>query len=178
MQAISLVSILLITLIYLHVKASHLVFQRDVKFAKILTLVILALTAGASFLGPMLSGSEAVDFAFIFNGVIWILIVIAYWKFLSGCYNDALFKRNETVESALRQKARDTLLEVVDKKKLTPEWKIFLKVTTSDALIEEVRCKCQQMHPKESGEGIGVSVGVFTEDDLEKLKNFVEQLAN
>jgi len=171
MQAILLVSILLITLIYLHVKGSHLIFQRDVKIAKVLSLIVLVLAAGASFLGIAMSKSDILGFIFLYYGVIWVLLVIAYWKLFSGCYNDAWFKRHETVDSALREKARDILLEVVSKKQFTPEWKNFLKVNSNDPLIEKIRGRCKGIYT-------GYADNPFREDGIEMLKNFAKQLAN
>ena len=167
MPEVILISILLITLIYLHIKQSDLIFQLDVKIAKVLSMIALLLIACSSYVSMVMTKGRVVELVFLYNCVIWLLVIIAYWRLLSGCCKVAFFNRIGSVEPGLRAKVRGILQQVRDKKQRTEELNNFLQVSFNDPLIEEIRCRCKEIF----------SVYDYrSEEDFEKIEHFVEML--
>jgi len=172
MSGVLLISILLLALIYLHFKGSDLIFQSDIKVVKVLSIIVLALMGIFSDLVVELSGGELAEIVLICRTLIWFLIVIAYCKLFSGCYKYISFNRVGSADPAIRVKVRGILQDVLDKQELSAEWDSFLKASSSDPLVEEIRCGCKRFwQMQSSGEKL------FEKEDFDKLKEYIEKLA-
>jgi len=64
---------------------------------------------------------------------------------LAGCCKDAIIKRTDQPNEALRKKIRGILLDAAEAKVRTKEIEYFLSSCFEDPLIESVRKQCKSM---------------------------------
>ena len=183
MQIIILISVLLIALVYLHIKQSSMIFQRDIKISINLLIAALILVVGARLFTLLITmvvfstnqhrmarsaSTGALAFwPLLYDFFIWILVVIAYAKFFSGVRKVAYFKKTESVDPLLRAKVRKILLKFIEEKWQTEEYGIFLQVRHEDPVVESIRSECSRMYFVD---------GQKSEEQIEKLKGFAEKL--
>jgi hypothetical protein len=182
MEITIIIAVLLLGLIYLHAKQSHIVLQPDIKSSKKLTLTALVflaisrvLTTGVTLAQASNSSrgemSDGTVIAFvgllILEAIIWILVLVAIGKLFAGCYKVAFFKKEDLDEPSLRRKVRGILLKVIDRKFVTTQYEMFTQVTHDDPLVESIRKECKEMC---------FSDFTISEEHLEKLGEFAEKL--
>ena len=175
---------MLIALIYLHIKQSSMIFQRDIKtvinlliasvilvvgtklFTLLITMIVFSVNqhrmARSASIGALAFWPLLYDFS------IWVIVVIAYAKFFSGLRKVAYFSKTDTVDLSLRKKIREILLETSEQKCMSQGFKMFLQTNHEDPLVEEIRSGCG-------------SVGYYSslqipDKEWEKLKDFAEKL--
>ena len=141
-----LTGLLIATMLYIYVKQSRLMFQHDIKIARILVICLLVVAAleNTPLSWPLYylrvdSTRFALSIYFIF---FWTLAILAFWKILAGCQKDAFFKIDGHAGQSLKEKVRDIILEAVEKNEETEEFRIFLKTHFSDEEVESVRKEC------------------------------------
>ncbi len=183
MQTLILVLILLSALIYLHIVQNRLIFQPDIKAAVKLALSVLVVHAVSICISPLLvmmivsgarnsrrieaSANASLILGSLFTLAIWILIIFAYVKFFSGCRKAAFFKRARPVDLTVREKVRKILLDAIERKWSTPEYKMFTQVDHDDPLVESIRRECKNIN-LEDYQSI--------DKQLEKLGELVDKL--
>ena len=183
MQAdVILTAVLALSLAYVHVRQGPLVLQRNVRTARILLLVVLILqviawAVGAfSALGVIKQGlvtgpahkvlTLKMVLGVLFQVVIWVLVIVGFWKLLAGCYDHALIRRVEKPDQTLRQKIRETLLEAAEKGVPTKEVDMFVASSFEDPLLESVRGRCESL----------LVYYPLSQKDAEKLREVAEEL--
>jgi len=170
-----LVVVLVVTLIYLHVKQGHLIFQHDIKVAKKLTIILLCILALGGIVVSLpfdcFSMKSARYGIFLHSILFWTLSIIAFWKLLSGCYKDAFFQKTGRSGQSLREKVKDIILEAVQKNEQSEAFSLFLETRFADFDIESVRLTCKSIcsWPEEP-------LGRLSSDQIEKLKTVAGQL--
>jgi hypothetical protein len=170
--------LLFAALLYLHIKQSDLIFQHDFKVAKTLAIILLFILAPKYWVLlwhiDTLKSEFGPDGVFVFSllyiTINWILMITIFWKILSGCYKDAFFKRIGKSGQSLHEKIKDILLEVIETKKDTHAFKLFLKTRFEDPLLNSIAQSCKKICCTRTAEG-----GYSTEQ-LEKIKSLAEQL--
>ena len=174
---------MLIGLIYLHVIQSRLIFQPDIEGVRNLAMIALTMllfsTIGSPLFALLLAhdarnhrsmssiGEVFVVFGLVFTLVIWILVIVAYGKFFAGCRKLAFFKKGDSVDPLLRAKVSEILLEVIERKVPTDEYRMFLHVSHEDPLVEAIRSECEKTE---------FSFYTFTDEVQEKLGVLAEKL--
>ena len=171
--------LLFAALIYLHIRQSDLIFQHDIKIAKILASILLCIVASRNCIplrirAELISeiGNHALVIDFISSAVAWVLIILIYWKILASCYIDAFFKKIGKPGQSLREKIKDIVLEAIQKDQRSPALKLFLKTRFEDPAIDSVRCECKDIiyaYTQLGNED-------FPQEQLEKLKSLAEKL--
>lgn len=163
MQSGILIAVLLATLIFLHVTKNALIFQRNIRTAKVLAIIVLTMMAGTSSIvllkEPLLLAT--------YDATMWILLAVAYAKLLSGCYNVAFLEKTAFPDPVLRTKIRSILLNAIDKDWATPEYKKFVTGNYGDPLVEAIRSECEKLNLIRS---------YLSEKDAEILRGFAEKL--
>ena len=173
---VMIMGILLVALLYLHIKQSHLIFQHDIKVARALAVILLCVQGATNLLLSVIllnRDPNAARFWIFCNAItVWTLMILIFWKILSACRKDTFFKKNSMPGQSLREKIIGIILEVVQKNQLTPDFKVFIETDFEDAVIESVRRECNLFayYGPYDGEKY------FSQRDLDKLKALAVQL--
>lgn len=167
MQIFILIAILLIALVYLHIKRDHLIFQPDIKLAKIILIIAVAVTYIGNAAAMLMNSGDARQFIPWCDLAVWGLVIFSYWKFFAGCRKFAYLKKVDSADPLLRAKVRGLLIDVIDKGEWTSASKMVFQVSHEDPLVESISRQCERMYYPNYA---------LTEKELEKLKGFAEKL--
>ncbi len=145
--SVILTIILVIAVLYLHLKRDPIIFHRDVRTAKKLIIVLLVLNALSS-VSLTISGDLAVLFMLLgplSNAACWVLIIVSVWKIAAAFYKEQYFCRDQAADADLRRRVKAALQDTIDAGKPAESVKLFISGSFSDPGLEEIRKECESV---------------------------------
>ena len=172
-----LTGVIVLTLLYLHVKQSHLIFVHDIKLAKNITLVLLGLMAvGSSILAAMLAKptnikQDTIEALMILQFLVrianWGIIIYLLWLIMAGCYKDSYWKQIDEPGQNMRDKVKGVLLDVIERNIQTDDFVMLTRTRFDEPDLEKIRERCKMLY---------YGPDKFSDSSLEKLRDMVEML--